>query len=226
VSIRRGLFAIAGIGLSAAVLPVAVLSASSASASASATVPGAPAAGAAAVSPATGTATLHACYYEIKATGTHVWEFPGGSSRRGNRSYAKTIRGVDFNSIPYILSPKVYGQQWVYGALHLASGSVYGWVGRSSLIQNRCLTNTFQTTNTSVAKTGLGDPFSSEPYAHTGNFRGQNWVYGIDPFASKRAGWVGRNDLKESSCNSSGCFYDISARNIHEWILPGGSNGP
>ena len=219
VSIRRALFAIAGMGLAAAMLLVGV---PAALASASLVPSGAHGPG---VAPRVGRARLYGCEYGIKTLGTRVWEFPGGSRRKGNRSYAHTVNGTPFNSIPYIITGKVYRQRWVYGELETATAT-FGWVSRSNLTQIRCEYDFYITNNNWVAKTAYGDPFASEPYTHTGKFRGQTWVWGIDPFATKRAGWVARSALKESSCNSSGCFYDISAQKNREWILPGGSDGP
>lgn len=216
MSIRIALFAIAGMALAATTLLLAPGTLASAVPSGMRAADDAP---------QVGYARLYGCDYEIKAFGTHVWEFPGGSKRKGNRSYAHTVNGTPFNSIPYIITSKVYRQRWVYGQLKTATAT-FGWVSRSNLTQIECGYDYYSTNNAWIAKTAYGDPFASEPYTHTGKFRGQTWVWGIDAFASQHAGWVARNDLKESSCNSSGCFYDISANNVREWILPGGSNGP
>ena len=170
-------------------------------------------------------ASLYACDYSTQSSYTTVWEFPGGSSRPGNRDYIHTTISQPFNSIPWISSVTVDGQRWIYGELNPYLGLAYGWVGRNYLNGANCFTGTFQISNYDISGTHSGDPFSSEPSEVSATFQGQTWVWGIDPYATSYAGWVGRKWLNLSSCNSSGCFYTINTSNIHEWRLPGGAPG-
>jgi hypothetical protein len=219
-SLARTLWAVAGSGLLAGAM--AGLTAAPASAS----VVGTSAAAARAVTPANSSAKLYACYYDIGSSPVRVWRYPGGGSRKGNTAVATTV-SHPFNSIPYISSGKVYGQHWVYGELGVypPGDGAFGWVGRNYLSQIRCLTNTFQVSNGAVETTHPDDPFSSEPSEVSASFRGQTWVWGVDPFVSNTPGWIGRNYLKLSSCNSSGCFYDVKGSGIREWMEPGGAAG-
>lgn len=166
---------------------------------------------------------LHFCDYSVVNRPVKEWEYPGGSSRKGNVSVAKT-ESTPFNSIPSIVSRKVYGQKWIYGELIPYQGGPYGWIGQEYL-SGKCGTQYFEGTNTSIAKVTDGDPFSSEPSEISASYRGQTWVWGIDPYATHKAGWMGRKYLTLDSCNSSGCFYNIKV-STREWLLPGGSKGP
>jgi hypothetical protein len=217
--LARTLWAAAGSGLLAAAM--AGLTAGPASAS----VADSGGVAARAMTPAT-SASLYACYYNIGNSPIRVWKFPGGSSRPGNGTTATTI-DHPFNSIPWISSGTAYGQRWIYGELGVypPGDGAFGWVGRNYLSEIRCVTNTFQVSNGVVETTHSGDPFSSEPSEVSANFRGQTWVWGVDPFVSNTPGWIGRNYLKLSSCNSSGCFYDVNGSGIREWMEPGGASG-
>jgi hypothetical protein len=172
-------------------------------------------------------ATLYACDYNTQPSYTTVWEFPGGSSRPGgNTAYETTSISKPFNSIPWISTNTVYGQRWIYGEINPYYGGAYGWVGRNYLIDARCFTGTFQVSNYAISGSHYGDQFYSQPSEVSASYQGQTWVWGIDPYATGYAGWVGRSWLTLDSCNSSGCFYSINASNIHEWRLPGGAAGP
>jgi hypothetical protein len=174
--------------------------------------------------------TLFQCDYIIGASNIAVWRYPAGASRSGNVAYVRVGQGPNFISNPWISSQVFGGQRWIYGELQLPGGGgiypYYGWVGRNYLDLQYCGNITEQTSNYALTGTQYGDPFSSEPSEVSASFRGQTWVYGVDPFASQKAGWIGSDWLKRSSCNSSGCFYTIDASNIHEWLFPGGASGP
>jgi hypothetical protein len=173
------------------------------------------------------TASLYFCDYENQPSYTTVWEFPGGSARPGgNTAYETASISMPFNSIPWISTVTVDGQRWIYGEISPYYGGAYGWVGRNYLIDARCSTGTFQTSNYAISGSSYGDQFYSQPSEVSASYQGQTWVWGIDPYATGYAGWVGSSWLKLSSCNSSGCFYTINASNIHEWRLPGGASGP
>jgi hypothetical protein len=124
------------------------------------------------------------------------------------------------------VSSKFYGQKWVYGELIPYEGGPFGWIGLKYLVDPACGSPDAEVSNASVARTSLGDPFASEPSEVSAKYRGTTWVWGIDGFAAHKPGWVSRKDLKLSSCDKTGCFYDINARNVREWYLPGGSAGP
>jgi hypothetical protein len=172
------------------------------------------------------TSSLYACDYSTQNSYTGVWDFPGGPSRPGNKTNDHTYSSRPFNSIPWISSVTVYGQRWIYGQLDPYVGGAYGWVGKNYLTNTNCFTSTFQTSNYAISGSHQGDPFSSQPSEVSATYQGQTWVWGIDPYATSHAGWIGRKWLTLSSCNSSGCYYTINASNIREWRLPGGAGGP
>jgi hypothetical protein len=171
---------------------------------------------------------LYFCDY---STGSNIaaWEWPGGAGRSGNTVYIRVSGAVEFNSIPWISSATVNGQRWIYGAMLIPGTNglnyIFGWVGRNYLTIQECGTDSFDSSNIVITGTHQGDPFSSEPSEVSATFRGQTWVWGEDPFATTKAGWIGRSWLTLSSCNSSGCFYTINTSNIHSWIEPGGAPG-
>jgi hypothetical protein len=180
---------------------------------------------------------LYFCDYDIGANNIALWNFPGGSGRSGNTVNVRIgAAGLAFNSIPWISSGTVNGQRWIYGVALVPNASIggagggseyiYGWVGRNYLNIAECGTDWFVNSNGQITNTSYGDPFSSEPSEVSASYQGQTWVYGVDPYASNAAGWVGSSWLTLSSCNSSGCFYTIKASNTHEWYLPGGAAGP
>jgi hypothetical protein len=179
-------------------------------------------------------ADLYFCDYDIGANNIALWNWPGGSGRSGNTVNVRIgAAGLAFNSIPWISSGTISGQRWIYGEALIPNAEsgggieyVFGWVGRNYLDLNECGTDSFVTSNGQITNTSYGDPFSSEPSEVSASYQGQTWVYGVDPYASNAAGWVGSSWLTLSSCNSSGCFYTINASNTHEWYLPGGAAGP
>jgi hypothetical protein len=174
--------------------------------------------------------TLYQCDYIIGANNIAVWRYPAGAARSGNVAYVRVAQGPNFVSDPWISSEVFAGQRWIYGELQLPAGGgiypYYGWVGLDYLNRQYCGNITEQTSNAALTGTHSGDPFSSEPSEISAVFRGQTWVYGVDPYASQKAGWIGSEWLKRSSCNSSGCFYTITTSNIREWLYPGGASGP
>jgi hypothetical protein len=181
------------------------------------------------------TVNLYFCDYDTNGDNIAAWEWPGGAGRSGNTAETRAASPIGFNSIPWISSGTINGQRWIYGAMLVPSASgggsieyVYGWVGRNYLnIINQCGSDYFSTSNGETATTNVGDPFSSEPSEVSATFQGQTWVWGVDPYVTTQAGWVGRNWLTLDSCTSSGCFYTIKNDGvIHEWVLPGGSPGP
>jgi hypothetical protein len=179
-------------------------------------------------------ADLYFCDYDIGANNIALWNWPGGSGRSGNTVNVRIgAAGLAFNSIPWISSGTISGQRWIYGEALIPNAEsgggieyVFGWVGRNYLDLNECGTDSFVTSNGQITNTSYGDPFSSEPSEVSASYQGQTWVYGVDPYATNAAGWVGSSWLTLSSCNSSGCFYTIKASNTHEWYLPGGAAGP
>ena len=60
-----------------------------------------------------------------------------------------------------------------------------------------------------IATTSTGDPFTSEPSEVSATFQGQTWVWGVDPYVTSLAGWVGSTWLTRDSCTSSACYYTI-----------------
>jgi hypothetical protein len=84
----------------------------------------------------------------------------------------------------------------------------------------------FATSNGATTGTHYGDPFASQPAETSASYQGQTWVFGEDPFGNGKTGWIGRKYLKLDSCTSHGCYYNINARNVREWFLPGGPDGP
>jgi hypothetical protein len=177
---------------------------------------------------------LYFCDYDIGANNIALWNWPGGSGRSGNTVNVRIgAAGLAFNAIPWISSGTISGQRWIYGEALIPNAEsgggieyVFGWVGRNYLDLNECGTDSFVTSNGQITNTSYGDPFSSEPSEVSASYQGQTWVYGVDPYATNAAGWVGSSWLTLSSCNSSGCFYTIKASNTHEWYLPGGAAGP
>jgi hypothetical protein len=175
---------------------------------------------------------LYFCDYTIASDNIAVWKWPGGASRSGgNTADVRVLKGVAFNSIPWISTGTVNGQRWIYGFAIIATTSgtayEYGWVGIDYLTHALpCGYDYFSTSNQVTTGTHYGDPFTSSPAETSASYQGQTWVFGEDPFANGRTGWVGRKYLTLSSCTSSGCYYDINASNIREWILPGGVDGP
>lgn len=173
-------------------------------------------------------ATLHVCDTQTNADGVRVWEWPGGSHRKGNTVYARPVVNTEFNSRPWIITGTLYGQRWVYGELIVAGGeapSVFGWIGRNYLHHLHCYTSFFNTSNGKIAGTSRGERFTSNPSFTSAKYRGQHWVWGKATNA-KRAGWVGRNWLTKNSCSSGACHYTIKQSGINEWYLPGGADGP
>jgi hypothetical protein len=208
-NLRKALWASASAGLMLAVLAVPAGSAMAATSK---------------VAPQTSD-TLYTCNYQVHDQPTVVWNFPGGAGRPGNTAAANTIN-TPFSSVPWISSTTINGQRWIYGKLNGDALLPYGWVGRDWLENPICGTSTYETTNAIVASTNDGDPFSSEPSEISASFRGQKWVWGVDPFVSSQPGWVGINYLKLTSCDSSGCYYDINGTGIHQWAFVGGADGP
>ena len=170
--------------------------------------------------------TLFFCDY-VTHDNIAIWEWPGGSGRSGNHEWARVL-GVGFNSIPWISSATINGQRWIYGAALIPGTNgvnhIFGWIGRNYLNLQTCGTSSFSSSNISNANTSVGEGFTSNPSETSARFRGQNWVWGIAARASK-AGWVGRNYLTSTGCNSSGCHYKIKFSGIHEWVAPGGAAG-
>jgi hypothetical protein len=180
---------------------------------------------------ASGFDNLYFCDYDIAFDNIAVWAFPGGADRSGNRAFTRVLKGIAFNSIPWISSGTVNGQRWIYGAALIPDSvgrlvPMYGWVGKGYLSPPRCDTAGFQTSNQKIAGTHQGDDFVSNPNTVSPSFRGQTWVWGSDPFAANRPGWVGRTWLTLNSCSGGQCFYKINGPNINMWILPGGGSGP
>jgi hypothetical protein len=178
---------------------------------------------------------LYFCDYTIASDNIAVWKWPGGASRSGgNTADVRLLKGVAFNSIPWISTGTVDGQRWIYGVALIPSSEsggsleyVYGWVGIDYLDHALpCGYDYFSTSNQVTTGTHYGDPFTSSPAETSASYQGQTWVFGEDPFANGNTGWIGRKYLTLSSCTSSGCYYDINASNIREWILPGGADGP
>ncbi len=173
---------------------------------------------------------LYFCDYLVAYDNIAAWEWPGGAGRSGNTAYIRVDQFTGFNAIPWISSGTINGQRWIYGAMLLPETSglayVYGWVGRNYLNIQQCGNDTFSSSNAVITGTHYGDPFSSQPSEVSATFRGQTWVWGVDPFAANKAGWVGRSWLTLDSCDSSGCFYTINASNIHSWLEVGGAPGP
>jgi len=175
--------------------------------------------------------TLYFCDYDIAFDNIAVWFWPGGAGRSGNHAFTRVLKGIAFNSIPWISSGTVNGQRWIYGAALIPDSTgrlvpAYGWVGKGYLSTPRCDTAGFQTSNAKVAGTHQGDDFVSNPNTVSPSFRGQTWVWGVDPFASSHPGWVGRTWLTLNSCSGGQCFYSIKQPNINIWVLPGGGSGP
>jgi hypothetical protein len=180
------------------------------------------------------TAYLGFCNYQTNSDLIAAWEWPGGQDRSGNTAYARATSPIGFNSIPWISSNTIDGQRWIYGAMLIPSPAgkgtledVFGWVGKDYLTTLECGNNDFVTSSSVIATTHTGDPFSSEPSEVSATFQGQTWVWGVDPYVTSRAGWVGSSFLTLDSCTSSGCSYTIKNDGvIHEYVLPGGYNGP
>ena len=174
---------------------------------------------------------LYFCDYTVASNIVTLWKWPGGPNRTGgNTSDIRVLKGVAFNSIPWISTGTIKGQRWIYGVAIVASTAgpayFYGWVGIDYLKHALpCGWDWFGTSNAKTTGTHYGDPFASAPAETSASYQGQTWVFGEDPFANGRTGWIGRKYLKLTSCTSSGCYYDINARNIREWILPGGADG-
>jgi hypothetical protein len=175
---------------------------------------------------------LYFCDYTIASDNIALWKWPGGASRTGgNSADVRVLKDVAFNSIPWISTVTINGQRWIYGAAIISSTAgaayFYGWVGIDYLNHALpCGWDYFVTSNQVVTGTHYGDPFSSQPAETSASYQGQTWVFGEDPFANGETGWIGRKYLTLTSCTSSGCYYDINASNIREWILPGGADGP
>jgi hypothetical protein len=171
---------------------------------------------------------LYFCDYD---TGSLIaaWAWPGGAGRSGNTAYVRVASPVQFNSIPWISSVTVDGQRWIYGAMLIPDtsgiGYVFGWVGRNYLSIIECGNDYFDSSNIVITGTHYGDPFASQPSEVSATFQGQTWVWGEDPYATTKPGWVGRDWLTLDSCTSSGCYYTINTSNIHLWIEPGGAPG-
>jgi hypothetical protein len=175
--------------------------------------------------------TLFFCDYNIASDNIAVWEWPGGAGRSGNHVFVRVRKNIGFNSIPWISSGVVNGQRWIYGAALVVDAlghieDLFGWVGKNFLTTPRCDKTGFQTSNSKLSGTHKGDDFVSKPNMVSPSFRGQTWVWGVDPFASNRAGWVGRTWLTLRSCSGGQCFYTVKAPNINIWLLPGGGSGP
>lgn len=174
---------------------------------------------------------LYFCDYTIASDNIALWKWPGGASRTGgNSADVRVLKGVAFNSIPWISTGTINGQRWIYGVALVPGTSgieyYYGWVGIDYLVHALpCGWEWFVTSNMKTTGTHYGDPFSSQPAETSASYQGQTWVFGEDPFANGQTGWIGRKYLTLSSCTSSGCYYDINAKNINEWILPGGADG-
>jgi hypothetical protein len=175
---------------------------------------------------------LYFCDYTIASDNIALWKWPGGASRTGgNSADVRVLKDVAFNSIPWISTVTVDGQRWIYGAAIISSTAgaayFYGWVGIDYLDHALpCGWDWFVTSNKVVTGTHYGDPFTSQPAETSASYQGQTWVFGEDPFANGETGWIGRKYLTLTSCTSSGCYYDINASKINEWILPGGVDGP
>lgn len=174
--------------------------------------------------------TVYQCDYIIGADNIAVWEWPGGAGRGGNTAIIRVLQGPNFLSDPWITSYVVNGQRWIYGELQLpTAGNVYyyyGWVGLDYLDRQYCGNITEQTSNAAISGTYNGDTFYSQPNEISAVYRGQTWVYGVDPNATNKAGWIGSAWLTRTSCDPSGCYYNIDTSNIHEWLFPGGAPGP
>lgn len=175
---------------------------------------------------------LYFCDYSTTASIVDVWKWPGGPHRTGgNRSDIRVLKYTAFNSIPEISTGTINGQKWIYGAAISATTSgpayFYGWVGIDYLRHAiPCGWDWFATSNGTTTGTHYGDPFASQPAETSASYQGQTWVFGEDPFGNGNTGWIGRKYLKLDSCTSHGCYYNITARGVNEWFLPGGSNGP
>jgi hypothetical protein len=175
---------------------------------------------------------LYFCDYSINSSIVPLWKWPGGPHRTGgNTSEVRVLKNVAFNSIPEISTGTINGQKWIYGVAIISSTAgpayFYGWVGINYLRHALpCGWDWFVTSNAATTGTHYGDPFASQPAETSASYQGQTWVFGEDPFGNGRTGWIGRKYLKLASCTSHGCYYDISARGVNEWFLPGGSDGP
>ena len=226
------LIAMTALGLAVAGSVALPASASTGTARTSATAQSASAALVRPAAPAGRDNHLYFCDYTVTADDTALWKWPGGPHRTGgNTADVHLLKYVAFNSIPEISTGTIKGQKWIYGVgiVSTTAGPAYfyGWVGIDYLQHALpCGWDWFVTSNQATTGTHYGDPFASQPAETSASYQGQTWVFGEDPFANGRTGWVGRKYLKLASCNANGCYYDINARGVNEWIQPGGSDGP